>query len=243
MLSSRDLRVVLVSVLAGCVSGAVLLALNFAVMQHFTDQFANIELDSQQSAAALDEDQFDSYLQSILAWQIIGPFLVGPACGAIFGLVHIYMQRYRLELKKEVAVIAALTWFVLYAIPAIKYPPDPPTVDQNFLSFYQMLFAAYMALSAFAAIGVAVLFRRVRTEGRIFAAAAVYLVIISVAHFVLPDDPTDLSYVPSAFMGGFRTATTAVVIVFWVALAAISGMFWKRYLATEKEFRASSRNI
>jgi hypothetical protein len=47
-------------------------------------------------------------------------------------------------------------WFILFLVPALKYPANPPAVgDPETIYYGQSLYIAYLAISGFSALGLA----------------------------------------------------------------------------------------
>ena len=204
-------------------------------MQPIMERINSIEIDRLQAAGEFNYDEFNSFFQQQYNWQIASPFVIGLGCGALFGVIHSYTRKFRLEPTKEVPIIAGMTYFVLYVVPTLKYPADPLSMNSSlwFFSPYQIIFAEYAALSGLVAIAVAFGSEKINNENKVFAGGALFLVAISVAHLCFPPDPTDLSYLPPAFLSDYRAASVLIMTAFWLVLTVATTLMWKKYLQLE----------
>ena len=102
-------------------------------------------------------------------------------------------------------------FFVIFLIPASKYPANPPAVgDPETIEYRESLYITMLVLSGFAALGVALLYRRLgqtRKESRKIIVPTIYVVIIALAFVVLPANP-DVITISSDLLMNFRIVTT-----------------------------------
>ncbi len=220
-------RTFALSILAGLVAGGVLVGINVALVQPYTNALANIELENLFAEGEFDEDEYDAQLQSIRFSQQYGSIIIGLLGGALVGGAFA-ISRIRMSPLKAAVLIAGIAWFVLYVIPAVKYPPSPEAIfDPEAAATYHMLLAAYTAVSGLAAVGIAFGFRRVKRKEKAFGAAALYLVVVAGAFFAFPEfQSEDDPFLPQPILNGWRSAISLSMTAFWFALGAISGLLW-----------------
>jgi hypothetical protein len=217
------------SILAGLVAGGILVAINTALVQPYIAALADIELENLFAMGEFDEEEFDAQLQSIYFSQLYLPVATGVVAGALVGGAFVF-GRIRIEPVKAALVIAGIAWFVLYAVPAVKYPPSPAAMfgSEEEAGTYQALLAGYTAVSGLAALGIAFGFSRVKRKEKAFGAAALYLAVAAGAFFAFPDlQIDDDSLVPQPLLGGWRSAVSLSMTAFWFGLGAIAGLLWK----------------
>src|SRR5215207_6867343 len=84
--------------------------------------------------------------------------------GALFGIVFVYIRSLLLPQSasniRKALVLAGIVWFVLFLVPALKYPPavgDPKTI------YYREILYIGLAISGFAASGLAFLYRKLHS--------------------------------------------------------------------------------
>ncbi|WP_148680788.1 CbtA family protein [Candidatus Nitrososphaera gargensis] len=215
------------SIMAGLVAGGILAGINVALVRPYTAALADIELENLLAESEFFEEEFDDRLQSIYFSQLYGSVIVGLAAGAGAGVTFV-VGRIRASPLKAALIIAGIAWFVLYVIPAVKYPPSPEaTFDPEAAGIYQMLLAGYTAVSGLAALAIAFGFRKVKRKEKALGAAALYLVAIAGAFFVFPDfQSEDDSFLPQPIVSGWRSAISLSMTVFWFALGIICGLLW-----------------
>jgi predicted cobalt transporter CbtA len=121
-------------------------------------------------------------------------------------------------------------WFVLFIVPALKYPPNPPAVgNPDTLYYRQSLYIAYLAISGLTALGAAVLYRKLgNKEIKKAMIPAIYSGIIVAAYLMMPPNP-DAITAPGDLVNGFRIASISTMSVFWLLLGILLGLFWDKF--------------
>lgn len=220
-------RTFALSILAGLVAGGVLVGINVALVQPYTNVLADIELENLFAEGEFDEDEYNARLQSIYFSQRYGSVIIGLLGGALVGGAFA-VSRLRMGPLKAALLIAGIAWFVLYVIPTVKYPPSPEAIfDPEAAATYQALLAGYTAVSGLAAVGIAFGFRMIKRKEKVFGAAALYLVVVAGAFFVFPEfQSEDDPFVQQPILNGWRSAISLSMTAFWFALGAISGILW-----------------
>lgn len=228
-------RTFALSILAGLIAGGIMAGINMVLVQPYTTLLADIELDNLLAEGAFDEEEFDAQIQSIYVSQNYISLTMGLAGGALVGGTFV-ISRIRMAPLKAGLLIAGIAWFVLYVIPAIKYPPSPEAMfNPELAGTYQLLFGAYAAVSGLAALAIALGSRRVERKEKVFGAAALYLVVVAGAFFVFPDyHSEDDTLLPQPIVNSWRSAISLSATAFWFALGTISGLFW-----ASREMKAS----
>jgi hypothetical protein len=214
------------SVLAGLIAGGVLEGLNLAIIQPYIDLISENTIDELMADGEYDEEEFDSKLRSIYLSQTVGALAMGLGAGALIGGARVFGKRTFGEISYAI-LIAGIAWFVLYAVPAAKYPPSAAALfyDEAGAEYYPLYFG-YVALSGFAALGVAIAFRRFEGRNKLFGMAALYLVIVAVAFFLFPAYDQD-SLFDQSILNSWRAATSAAMTAFWFSAGGIAGLLWK----------------
>lgn len=156
----------------------------------------------------------------------------GTALGGLFALVFAFADGRLLTLSPRATslVLASIGFTVLYLLPGLKYPANPPAVgqaesiDQRTLLFFAMLAFSLAALAV--AINGA---RRLATFAGAWngttAGVAIYLLLIALAAYVLPA----INEVPNAFpaelLWDFRVAAMGTQFVLWASIGLLFGAF------------------
>ncbi|MCI0563616.1 MAG: CbtA family protein [Nitrososphaera sp.] len=218
-------RIFALSIVAGLVSGGILAGLSQAVIRPYTDALADLFIDELIADGAFDEEEFDAQLQSIYFSQTAGAVAIGLGGGALIGGVYALSKRSKGRFRDAI-VIAAVAWFVLYVVPAVKYPPSPSAMFYpEVASVYYPLYGGYLAVSGLAALGIAAGFRKIALRNKIFAMAALYLSIVAGAFFVFPDYDLDASY-PQPLVYAWRAVISAAVTAYWFIAGVLCGYLW-----------------
>lgn len=227
-----------ITLLSGALAGVALALINQLVVEPFIDRA--IALENERAAAGSEGGREMIDLTGLAAyrlWQkggsIAGGAVLGMSLGALLGLVFAYGRNGlpgSSNLKKAL-VLAAIMWAVLYVVPAIKYPANPPAVgDPSTIYLRQSLYVAILAISGASALGLALARKKMSAtnkKGAVPALAAVYVAIVASAIVVLPANPDPVT-APADLVNGFRLASGATMTVFWLLMGAILGAFWDR---------------
>jgi predicted cobalt transporter CbtA len=134
---------------------------------------------------------------------------------------------------RKALVLAGIMWFVLFLIPALKYPANPPAVgDPETIYYREGLYIGLLAISGFSALGLALLYRKLASrtpnnKDRIIIVPLIYGAIIVGAFLILPPNPDKIS-APMDLVQGFRIASAFTMSIFWGLLGLILGALWDR---------------
>lgn len=220
-------RTFALAIIAGLVAGGILAGINIVLVQPYAALLADIELENLLAEGEFDEEEFDAQIQSIYFSQLYGALAIGLASGALLGGASA-VSKLRMGPLKAALLIAGIAWFVLYVIPAVKYPPSPEAAfNPEGAATYQRLLAGYTAVSGLAAFAIALGFRKLNSKEKAFGAAALYLVVVAVAFFVFPEyQSEDDLLLPQPILNSWRSAISLSMSVFWLALGAICGLLW-----------------
>ena len=226
------IAIVLVS---GFVAGTIHGAVNLAIVEPYLDKAIGIENQNLfASGEAEDTPQFWVEYNSYRDWQKSGQLLaggiLGMSIGALFGIVFAYSRNSlpKGHTVKKTFVLAAIMWLVIFLIPFLKYPANPPTVgDADTVILRQILYLLFIAISGFSAVGFFVLYKKLQNKKKGFAFVG-YAVFITTVFFMMPPSPDEVT-APMDLVNGFRTMSVVAVSTFWVAEAIILGALWQKY--------------
>lgn len=228
----KTLAFILITLISGAIAGTILGLINQLLVEPYIDQA--IEIEVQNTVASGEPVDLDELVQYRL-WQkggeIVAGTILGTSISALFGIVYVY-SRDSLpgsNNKKKGLILAGIMFFVIFLIPALKYPANPPAVgDPETIEYREGLYIGMLVISGFTALGVAVLYRSLgqnRKESRKFIVPAIYAVIIALAFTVLPNNPDEVAISADLLMN-FRIVTTITMGIFWGALGILLGSFW-----------------
>jgi predicted cobalt transporter CbtA len=228
----KTLAFILITLISGAIAGTILGLINQLLVEPYIDQA--IEIEVQNTVASGEPVDLDELVQYRL-WQkggeIVAGTILGTSISALFGIVYVY-SRDSLpgsNNKKKGLILAGIMFFVIFLIPALKYPANPPAVgDPETIEYRESLYIGMLVISGFTALGVAILYRSLgqnRKESRKIIVPAIYAVIVAFAFVVLPNNPDEVAISADLLMN-FRIVTTVTMGIFWGALGILLGSFW-----------------
>jgi predicted cobalt transporter CbtA len=228
----KTITFITITVLAGAIAGTILGAMNQAAVEPFIERA--IELETQntaQSGQIINPTEFAAYRLWQKGGEIAAGTILGLSIGSLFGIVFAYARSSvpGSNNKKKGLIIAGIMWFTLFLIPVLKYPANPPAVgDPETIYYRQTLYLAFLAISGFSALGLALLYRKLgslHTKKAIIPAA--YGAIIVGAYLAMPANPDPLN-APMDLVIGFRITSAITISLFWCLLGFIFGAFWDK---------------
>lgn len=228
----KTLAFILITLISGAIAGTILGLINQLLVEPYIDQA--IEIEVQNTVASGEPVDLDEHVQYRL-WQkggeIVAGTILGTSISALFGIVYVY-SRDSLpgsNNKKKGLILAGIMFFVIFLIPALKYPANPPAVgDPETIEYRESLYIGMLVISGFTALGVAILYRSLgqnRKVSRKIIVPAIYAVIVAFAFAVLPNNPDEVAISADLLMN-FRIVTTVTMGIFWGALGILLGSFW-----------------
>jgi predicted cobalt transporter CbtA len=233
-----------ITLLAGAIAGTTLGAINQVVVEPYIDHAVELEThNANQSSQIINSAEFTAYRLWQKGGEIVAGTILGLSIGSLFGIVFAYTHSSvpGSNNKKKALIVAGIMWFVLFLMPALKYPANPPAVgDPETIYYRQSLYVAFLAISGFSALGLAFLYRKMgalNMKKAIIPAA--YAAIISGAYLAMPANPDPIN-APMDLVMGFRITSAITISMFWGLLGVIFGTFWDK-LNPSKTARISVR--
>jgi predicted cobalt transporter CbtA len=228
----KTIAFILITLISGAIAGTILGLINQLLVEPYIDQAIEIEVQNTvASGEQVDMDELVLFRLWQKGGQIVAGTILGISVSALFGIVFAY-SRDSLpgsNNKKKGLILAGIMFFVIFLIPALKYPANPPAVgDPETIEYRESLYIGMLVISGFAALGVSILYRKLGQtyrESRKTIVPALYVVIIASAFVVLPSNPDEIT-ISSDLLMNFRFATMITMGIFWVALGIVFGSFW-----------------
>jgi predicted cobalt transporter CbtA len=232
----KTLTFVIITLFSGVIAGIVLGLINQAVVEPFIDRAISIE--TQQHIArgeSIDTAQQSQYRVWQKGGEVVAAAMYGISLSALFGIVFVYSRRSLpgFTNKKKALFLAAVMFFVIFLIPALKYPANPPAVGNPSTIYYrEMLYVGFIAVSGFSALALAFSYRRLQIyfpEKPIWLIVPlIYTVIMISAYIVFPPNP-DKATIPTDLIISFRVASISTIGIFWGVLGIIVGVLWDKF--------------
>jgi predicted cobalt transporter CbtA len=161
----------------------------------------------------------------------------GLALGGIFALVfaYAYGRVVRASPARTALLLAAAAFVVIYLIPFVKYPPNPPAVgDPDTIGNRTALYLVMVWISILAAIA-ALRLRRTLAERRppevaTALAGAAYLAVVLVAGLALPGVHEIPKTFPATTLWRFREASVGAQLVMWTSIGLVFSVMAQRVM-------------
>lgn len=220
---------VAITLIAGAIAGTFLSIINQAIVEPYIEQA--IALENHDSAGVPNPMEFQSYRVWQRGGEIAAGTIVGLSYGALFGIVFVYSKDSipgSTNVKKAL-ILGSFLLIVIYIVPGLKYPANPPGVgDPSTLGLRQSLYIAYLAISGFSALGLAVAYRKLgKVQAKKMAVPAAYAGIMLAAYFAMPANPDSVT-VPMDLVISFRLVAGLTMSAFWGLLGFLNGAFWDK---------------
>jgi len=221
------LNIVAVTLLAGSASGLLYGLLNILFVTPYIDKA--VELEAIRSGFNLDQGYF-AYRGFQLQGGLLAALLVGIAYSALYTLVYILSKSIDKGVKRAV-ILASIIWIVIYLMPAIKYPANPPAVgDPDTIYYRQIIFVTYILISSISALALALIRVRLTNSNKIRRDLAIitsYSLIMFTAYMLMPNNPDHIN-IDSSILLGFRVSSALTVLVLWLMLGLTSSLLWSK---------------
>jgi predicted cobalt transporter CbtA len=226
-----------ITLLAGAIAGTILGAINQVAVEPYIDYAVELEMqNTNQSSQIINPAEFTAYRLWQRGGEMLAGTILGLSIGSLFGIVFAFTHNSvpGSNNKKKALIVAGIMWFVLFFIPALKYPANPPAVgDPETIYYRQSLYVAFLMISGFSALGLAFLYRKMgalNIKKSIIPMA--YAAIISGAYLAMPANPDPIN-APMDLVMGFRITSAITISVFWGLLGVIFGTFWDKLNPSE----------
>jgi predicted cobalt transporter CbtA len=228
----KTITFIAITLIAGAISGTLLAIINQGIVEPYIDEAINIE---NQNAIAQGEvinpQEFNDYRLWQKSGEIAAGTILGVSLGALFGVVFALTRNSipGSNNKKKALILAGVMLLVIYIVPALKYPANPPAVgDPETIYYRESLYITILTISGLSALGLAFLYRKLGDKkGKQIVVPVMYIVIIAAAFMILPPNPDEIT-APMDLVIGFRIASGLTMSAFWGLLGLILGALWDK---------------
>ena len=169
---------------------------------------------------------------------LTGVVVYGTALGGLFALAFAfaYQRIGRLSARATSALLAAAGFLAIFLVPQLKYPSNPPSVGQPETIGYRSELFFLMILISVAALALAIviaprLAARYGNWNGALLAAAVFIVIIVAAQFILPDINEVPDQFPAVVLWRFRIVSLGIQLILWATYGLLFGALAERVLS------------
>lgn len=228
----KTITFIAITLLSGAIAGTIFATINQGIVEPFIDRAIDIE--NQNAAAAgemINPTEFNNYRIWQKAGEIAAGTILGLSIGALFGIVFAYSRSSipASNNRKKALILAGIMWLVLFLVPALKYPANPPAVgDPETINYRQSLYIAYLTISGFSALGLAYVYRKLgERKAKKLVIPAIYAAIMMLAFVGMPPNPDQIT-APMDLVTGFRLVSAFTMSLFWGIMAIALGAFWDK---------------
>ncbi|HEX5458080.1 MAG TPA: CbtA family protein [Candidatus Nitrosotalea sp.] len=230
----KTLSFLIIVISSGVLAGLFHGIINIAFVEPYLDTAIGIENQNLfAQGEAKDNPQFWQQFSDYRIWQkqgsIVAGAMLGASTGALLGLVFAYSKKSlpgNNDIKKAL-ILAGIMWAVLYFIPFLKYPANPPTVGEpSSIAFRASTYALFVALSGIAAIGFSLVYKKMKNKK--FLAFVGYAVFMAITFVAMPPNPDPIN-TPMQIVNGFRAISAITVAAYWIVNGLILGWLWKKF--------------
>ena len=178
---------------------------------------------------------------------LTGVVVYGTALGGLFALAFAfaYQRIGRLSARATSALLAAAGFVAIFLVPQLKYPSNPPSVGQPETIGYRSELFFLMILISVAALALAIVIAprlavRYGNWNGALLAAAVFIVIIVAAQFILPDINEVPDQFPAVVLWRFRIVSLGIQLILWATFGLLFGVLAERALEPRDDFTKST---
>ena len=246
----KTLTFICITLLSGAIAGTLLGLINQVVVEPYIDKAIGI-----QTQAAINAGQIVDPMQqsTYRTWQKGGEIAAGTIYGislsALFGVIFAYSRNSILlpgsNNKKKALVLAGIMFFVLFLIPTLKYPANPPGVGNPQTIYYrEILYVGFIATSGFTALALTLIHKRFgnnnpwSSKKKLILLPVIYAIVLLTAYVSFPPNPDKVT-MPADLISNFRIAGAFTIGLFWWLLGITLGSFWDRFKPYETSNIAS----
>ena len=220
----KTLAFIIVSLLSGAIAGTLLGLVNQIIVEPFIDRAIGIETQKDMASGdTVDLNEQSHYRMWQKTGEIVAGTIFGASLGALVGIVFAYAKN-RLPgstNQKKAVILTGVMFFVLFLVPALKYPPNPPAVGNPSTIYHREL--VYVALIT---LVLAILYRKINGfRLKNIVIPLLYAIIVSATYVILPPNPDEIT-IPNDLIINFRVASVTTIAMFCVLLGVIFGSLY-----------------
>ncbi len=230
----NSITFVLISVASGVVAGLILAGLNLLVVEPLMDKA--IEIETTKAVASGENIDFEEF-DLIRVWQKSGTFiacaLLGMAFGSVLGIVYLFSHKVLpfSSDRKNAILLALIICIVLFVVPFLKYPGNPPAVgDPETIYLRETWYIGYLSVSCLSALGLGIVYGRLKNLYKHIniIIPIIYVAIVACAFMIFPANP-DKILISMDLVNSFRIVTGLTMVTFWIVLGISFGILWQRF--------------
>ena|SRR5438874_3764426 len=229
----KTLTFIAVTIFSGSIAGIFFGLINQTIVEPFIDKAISIE--TQRNIAAgesIDTAQQTQYRLWQKGGEVVAATIYGISISALFGIVFAY-SRGSLpgsNYKKKALFLASIMFFVIFLVPTLKYPANPPAVGNPATIYYrEILYVSFVTISGFTALVLALAYKKLKMDlsKKIVVVPLIYGILMLSIYLIFPPNPDKVT-LPTNLITSFRVAAVITLGMFWGVLGVSSGLFWDK---------------
>ncbi|MEU0533559.1 CbtA family protein [Amycolatopsis tolypomycina] len=192
--------------------------------------------DAAPASSPEEEELVPRDIQSTLGL-LTGVVVYGVAIGGLLSLAFAFAQGRLGSLRPRLTalLLTAGAFTVVFLVPFLKYPANPPAVGQaGTIGSRTELYFGFVAVSLLVGIFATVFGRKLADRlgawNGFLLAAAGYLVVIGVVAWLMPVVDEVPATFPASTLWSFRTASVGTQVTLWLGLGLAFGAFAEKAL-------------
>jgi predicted cobalt transporter CbtA len=232
--------------LVGLLAGLVVFAFAWVFSEPLIDQAIAFEDHLHEMAGGAPEPELVSRAVQSTIGLLTGVVLYSCALGGIFALVFAYAQGRlgRTGPRGTAAMLAAAAFVVLFLVPQLKYPANPPSIgDPDTIRERTALYFVMIAWSVMAAVGALLVAGRLMGRIGVWNAAVLggvmYVVAVGLVMGVLPAVDEVPEAFPATLLWQFRVVSLGGHLVLLGTLGLVFGALTERRVSVAMLLRWS----
>jgi predicted cobalt transporter CbtA len=243
----KALTFIIITLFSGAIAGTLLGLINQVLVEPFIDKAIGIE--TQRNIAkgeVIDSAQQSQYRVWQKGGEIIAASIYGTAIAALFGIVFVYARNMLpgSNSKNKALFLSAIMFFVLFFVPVLKYPANPPAVGDDPVTIYyrEILYIGFIAVSGFSTLVLALWYKKIgnnQTRKIVLTPVVIYAILMIGAYLIFPPNPDKIT-IPVDLITNFRIASAFSIGVFWGLLGITFGLLWDKFKPYETSKIVSS---
>jgi predicted cobalt transporter CbtA len=232
----KILTFIAITISSGAIAGTLLGLINQVVVEPYIDNAIAIQTQRAVNAGQIiDPIQQTHYRMWQKAGEVVASTIYGTSLSALVGIVFAYSRNTLpgSNNKKKALVLTGIMFFVLFLIPTLKYPANPPGVGNPETIYYrEILYVDFIATSGFTALALAIISRKLRnnnplSSNKILILPLIYVIVMACAFVFFPPNPDKIT-IPVDLITSFRIAGAFTIAIFWGLMGIILGSFWDK---------------
>jgi predicted cobalt transporter CbtA len=238
-------RILLVrGMLVGLLAGLLVFAFAWIFSEPLIDRAIAFEDHLHEMAGDAAEPELVSRAVQSTIGLLTGVGVYSCALGGIFALVFAYAQGRlgRMRPRGTAAILAAAAFVVLFLVPQLKYPANPPSIgDPDTIRERTALYFMIIAWSVMAAVGALLIAGRLRARLGVWNAAILgglmYVVAVGLVMGVLPPVDEVAGDFPATLLWQFRVVSLGGHLVLLGTLGLVFGAWAERPVSAVRQLR------